>query len=396
MRHLVKLAMVALVLIGIALPAFTQELANPGVSAVVQLGPGGVLPLQPLAPGILGADDRYGSRYPVKVIWPTSLPDLEECLNQRGYVAYNTDHKKYSSLVPVAGTVTHKHVTCSWEATSTGARWTKRDPGASTDYDAAGRPLFDAKCGNYAPIVVEIRSPEPPRTVEIRIVVTKPEPPAPTPEPVRVAPPASAPPPPPPAPMPEPEENGARFGITTSVTPRFSTSPVNGLVSGMLNKDAVCVDGYALDAGLAWGRPRGSFLRVGFSYRSISDGSMTRLACPECNAQEIVMAYGTVRQYGLVGEAILRLPIGRAWPVQPMVSAHGGFGGWSGKTTSTVIRGTTATGLEAEPGHLLGINVFGGVGVGLVGGNDHWTVTGAGVIESPTGLGGRFTLTRWF
>ena len=194
--------------------------------------------------------------------------------------------------------------------------------------------------------------------------------------------------------------DGPRLGLTASFTPRFSTKPVADFMDGVLGNDATCVSGFAFDAGLAWGNPRGSFLRVAFNYKAIADGSFVRRSCEECDAFEIVTAgsLGAVRQYGIQGEIVYRLPVGKSRKVQPMVSLHGGVGTWSGQATSAIFRPTSATSDIVPAGKMFNTPAYGGVGIGVVGGNERWTIGATAVgIEVPTGLyGGRIQLTRWF
>lgn len=384
---------------------------KPGVTAVVHLGPRGELPDKKLDPSILKEDDRYGEAYTIKIRFPKALKDLdlEACLNSEFYEPHDMSLKERAKAVTtIGGSVEHKNVSCQWMATSTGWRTIKRKAGAVTVYDNKGRPLFDEACKNPAPIVIEIvpyEAPPPPPAP-----VSEPAPPAPiAPEPIPVPPPPPPPPPVPeqmhryqlPPPPPAAGKTEARFGVTGGVTPHFATNPVNGLVSGAAGKDAVCITGYGFDAGVAFGNPDGSFMRAGFGYKAVADGSSTRTACPSCNAQEVLAAgsLGAVRQYAFYGEGVWRMPIGQNWPVQPMIELHGGVGTWSGQVLATLYKtggGTTSSAVPASK--LLGTSAYGGGGVGLVGGNKKWTVavTLAG-IEIPTGMyGARVSLTRWF
>ncbi len=318
-------------------------------------------------------DDRYNG-YPVKITWARTLPDLRACAAEEYYEPADLHFLKYVNYLRSAGTPRiQEYPECAWMLTRNSWRWVLRPPGTVVLVDARGRDLADAKCGNPRPVSFQILPPPAPPQVKPapppRITV-RPEP-APPPQP--------QPPPPPAARTEEPVERGdlieevppepktTRFGLTASATPKFDTAPISSLVDRIVGNKSSCVKGSAFDAGVAWGDPNRSFLRLTFMYANVADGSSTSVDCSECSVRTTYLAgpLGPVKEYGVRAEFVVPFRTS-SWPVHPMLTFFGGASLWSGQVTETAYYPKVVVGGSAEAKKLFGSYFFGGAGAGIV------------------------------
>jgi len=360
----------------------------------------------------LWPDDRYKG-YPKSLIqWPVGPQDMTMCQALELYEPDDTHLTKYASRVKIAGFRVQETKECTWMDTRYGWRWAMRPIGTKVAQDAQGRDLFDygspagKVCMNPRPFSVAI---VPIVAVAKRPVVSKPALIPPMPSPPMLPP----PPPPPPSPLPpvrefffeptqptEPyqEESRYQWGPTASaMVGNFSSVPVNGIVSRLADRDVCDIQGRAFDVGVAFGKPKSSFWRLTFAGKLVEDRSSTRYLCENCGTEVTTVAKG-MRVWGVRGERVFRIT---DWPVQPMVTVHGGVGRVTGRAyryQGPMGRPPTSV-EEVGARELFGSDWFPlvGAGVGVMGDLGRhltWGVTAVGV-EYPGIYYGQVSLTYW-
>lgn len=190
-----------------------------------------------------------------------------------------------------------------------------------------------------------------------------------------------------------------KWGLTTSsLLGKFSSSPINGLVSRLTDRDICSVDGRAFDVGIARSRSGSSFWRLTFTGNIIEDKSYTRYFCSDCNTH-ITNAAREMRIWGGKIERIQRIGFG-GQVIRPMITLHVGLGGVTGTSIRTIQR---SDGLlkEEEVGarELFSSNLFPIVGAGVgfagdIGERFTYGVTIVGV-QYPGVYYGGVMLTYW-